>query len=114
MPRRSGSCSITSASPASVLREAARVLRAGGRVLIVDMAKHERVEYASRWVTCGSASSRGARRVARRGGIRGRARDTAARRIDGARPAALRARAGAPRCREEAAEINEPETEEFK
>jgi len=31
--------------PAAVLREAARVLRAGGRLLVVDMEPHEREEY---------------------------------------------------------------------
>ncbi|HZR82312.1 MAG TPA: metalloregulator ArsR/SmtB family transcription factor [Candidatus Binatia bacterium] len=33
------------ADPAAVLREAARALRPGARILIVDMARHDRVEY---------------------------------------------------------------------
>lgn len=33
------------AEPAAVLREAARALRPGGRLLIIDMAQHERAEY---------------------------------------------------------------------
>ena len=33
------------AEPAAVLREAARALRVGGRLLLIDMAQHERVEY---------------------------------------------------------------------
>ncbi|MDX2170325.1 MAG: class I SAM-dependent methyltransferase, partial [Deltaproteobacteria bacterium] len=33
------------AEPAAVLREAARALRPGGRLLLIDMAQHERVEY---------------------------------------------------------------------
>jgi ArsR family transcriptional regulator len=33
------------AEPAAVLREAARALQPGGRLLLIDMAQHERVEY---------------------------------------------------------------------
>jgi ArsR family transcriptional regulator len=34
------------AEPDAVLREAGRALRSGGRLLIIDMAKHDRMEYA--------------------------------------------------------------------
>jgi SAM-dependent methyltransferase len=36
------------AEPAAVLAEAARALRVGGRLLVVDMAAHDRAEYRER------------------------------------------------------------------
>ena len=54
------------------LAEAARVLKPGGRVLIVDMLPHDREEYRSRWATSGSGSPRSRCGSCSEGRLRGR------------------------------------------
>ena len=43
-----------SPAPARALAEVGRVVRKGGRVLVVDMLPHDRRNISSRWATCGS------------------------------------------------------------